>query len=69
MIDLSGKYILTENNAESGSLLKMAVLNGYKSTIGIKALESCRLFHFTGMPYKSITIPDIDINSEKNNTI
>ena len=40
MIDLSGKYIKTENNAESGRLLKMAIAQGYKTPIGEKAMEN-----------------------------
>lgn len=58
MVDLSGKYIKTENNAESGRLLKMAIAQGYKTPIGEKAMENCRLFHFLGSPYKTVSTPD-----------
>lgn len=58
MIDLSGKYVTTENNAESGRLLKMAIAQGYKTPIGERVLENCRIFHFLAIPYKSVTAPE-----------
>lgn len=58
MINLSGKYVTTENNVESGRLLKMAVSQGYKLQIGEKVMENSRLFHFHGFPYKTVTIPE-----------
>lgn len=59
MIDLSGKYVTTENDMESGRLLKMAVSQGYKARTGIKAMEYKRIFKFSGFPYMSITAPDL----------
>ena len=58
MIDLSGKYVRTESNAESGRLLKMAIAQGYKTPVGEKVLEDSRVFHFVGSPYKSIYTPE-----------
>lgn len=57
MMDLTNKYISTENNSESENLLKMAIAQGYKTEIGEHALESKRLFHFAGFPYKAISTP------------
>ena len=68
MVDLSGKYVRTENNVESERLLKMAVSQGYKTPIGAKALEGHRLFHFVGSPYKTVSTPE-DISGAENDRI
>lgn len=65
MVDLSGKYVSTQNSAETSRLLKMAIAQGYRSKVGVMALENYRLFHFIGTPYKSITLPNINKSSEK----
>lgn len=58
MLDLTGKYVSTENNSESENLLKMAISQGYKTEIGEHALENKRLFHFVGFPYKTVSTPN-----------
>lgn len=57
MIDFTNKYIITENNAESEKLLKKAISQGFSLPKGEKAMESCRLFHFVGTPYKQVSTP------------
>lgn len=57
MIDFSNKYIITENNAESEKLLKKAISQGFSLPKGEKAMESYRLFHFVGSPYKQVSTP------------
>lgn len=57
MIDLSNKYFCTESDEQSERLLRIAVAQGYSLPKGIKALKSCRLFKFTGFPYKIVSTP------------
>lgn len=57
MIDFTNKYIITENNVESEKLLKKAISQGFNLPKGEKAMESCRLFHFIGSPYKQVSTP------------
>lgn len=64
MIDLTGKYIKTNSNAESAQLLKMAMAQGFKFAVGEKILESERLFHFHGSPYKIVNTPSSPIPSD-----
>ena len=57
MIDFTNKYIITENDTESEKLLKKAISQGFTLPKGEKAMESCRLFHFIGNPYKLVSTP------------
>lgn len=58
MIDLSGKYVSTENDIESGKLLKKAISQGFRLPKGEKAMEHYRVFHFIGSPYNQVGTPN-----------
>lgn len=55
MFDLSNKYFQTEDDNESEKLLRIAVAQGYKLPSGLKSLVNCRIFKFTGFPYRSVS--------------
>lgn len=54
MFDLSNKYFQTKDDNESEKLLRIAVAQGYKLPSGLKSIVNCRIFKFTGFPYKSV---------------
>lgn len=57
MIDLSGKYVTTKSNEESGELLKCAVAQGYRLYANEREMERGRIFYFTAFPFKIVTVP------------
>lgn len=57
MVDLSGKYVTTESNEESSTLLKCAVAQGYRLCANERELERERLFHFAVFPFRIVTVP------------
>lgn len=57
MIDLSGKYVTTKSNEESGELLKCAVAQGYRLCANEREMERERIFHFAAFPFRIVTVP------------